>query len=103
MPTSQSLDIGARAAVLLVGGLLWLNPGHLRELTFADRMPGIELALLLASFVITFGSAALGSAIMAQGRKQDPLNRRLGRAELNTFAPHKHNNIFVPTTAKVIS
>jgi len=64
-----NLAIGACAAALLVGGLLWLNPGHLRELIFADRAPGIGLALLLASFVITFGSAAMGSAIMAQGRK----------------------------------
>ncbi|MHC2625042.1 hypothetical protein ACVIW2_007074 [Bradyrhizobium huanghuaihaiense] len=66
-----NLAIGACAAVLLVGGLLWLNPGHLRELIFADRMPGIALVLLLASFLITFGSAAMGSAIMAQGRKED--------------------------------
>ncbi|MDN5000954.1 hypothetical protein ACFQZO_08675 [Bradyrhizobium sp. GCM10027634] len=66
-----NLAIGACAATLLVGGLLWLNPGHLRDLIFADRAPGIGLALLLASFVITFGSAAMGSAIMAQGRKQD--------------------------------
>ncbi|MBR0708589.1 MULTISPECIES: hypothetical protein [Bradyrhizobium] len=66
-----NLAIGACAAVLLVGGLLWLNPGHLRELIFADRTPGIALVLLLASFLITFGSAAMGSAIMAQGRKED--------------------------------
>ncbi|WP_245470922.1 hypothetical protein [Bradyrhizobium guangzhouense] len=66
-----NLAIGACAAALLVGGLLWLNPGHLRELILADRAPGIGLVLLLASFVITFGSAAMGSAIMAQGRKQD--------------------------------
>jgi hypothetical protein len=65
-----NLAIGACAAALLVGGLLWLNPGHLRELIFADRAPGIGLVLLLASFVITFGSAAMGSAIMAQGRKE---------------------------------
>lgn len=65
-----NLAIGACAAALLVGGLLWLNPGHLRELIFADRAPGIGLALLLASFVITFGSTAMGSAIMAQGRKE---------------------------------
>jgi hypothetical protein len=66
-----NLAIGASAATLLVAGLLWLNPGHLRELILADRAPGIGLALLLASFVITFGSAAMGSAIMAQGRKQE--------------------------------
>lgn len=66
-----NLAVGACAAALLVGGLLWLNPGHLRELIFADRAPGIALLLLLASFLITFGSAAMGSAIMAQGRKAD--------------------------------
>ena len=66
-----NLAIGACAAAILVGGLLWLNPGHLRELIFADNSPGIALALLLASFLITFGSAAMGSAIMAQGRKED--------------------------------
>jgi hypothetical protein len=66
-----NLAIGACAAVLLVGGLLWLNPSHLRELIFADRSPGIALLVLLGSFLITFGSAAMGSAIMAQGRKED--------------------------------
>ncbi|HEV2154494.1 hypothetical protein [Bradyrhizobium sp.] len=66
-----NLAIGACAAVLLVGGLLWLNPGHLRELIFADRSPGIPLLVLLVSFLITFGSAAMGSAIMAQGRKDE--------------------------------
>ena len=65
-----NLAIGACAATILVGGLLWLNPGHLRELIFADSSPGIALALLLASFLITFGSAAMGSAIMAHGQKE---------------------------------
>jgi hypothetical protein len=66
-----NLLIGACAACLLVGGLLWLNPGHLRELIFADSAPGVAVLLLLGSFLITFGSAAMGSAIMAQGRKDD--------------------------------
>lgn len=66
-----NLAIGACAASLLVSGLLWLNPGHLRELIFADRAPVVAILLLLGSFLITFGSAAMGSAIMAQGRKDD--------------------------------
>src|SRR6478736_4048747 len=66
-----NLAIGACAAALLVGGLLWLNPGHLRELILADRAPFVAILLLLASFLITFGSAAMGSAIMAQGQKDD--------------------------------
>ena len=66
-----NLAIGACAATLLVGGLLLLNPGHLRELIFADRAPGVAIVLLLGSFLITFGSTAMGSAIMAQGRNDD--------------------------------
>jgi len=69
-----NLGIGACAAALLVGGLLVLNPGHLRDLIFADRAPGIAIFLLLGSFLITFGSAAMGSAIMAQDRKEDDDN-----------------------------
>ena len=65
-----NLAIGAVAALLLVGGLLLLNPGHLRELIFADRAPGVAIGLLLGSFLITFGSTAMGSAIMSQGRKE---------------------------------
>lgn len=81
-----NLAIGACAAVLLVGGLLWLNPGHLRELIFADRAPGIALLVLLVSFLVTFGSAAMGSAIMAQGRKEDDGK---GGGHTSRLAPQK--------------
>jgi hypothetical protein len=62
-----NLAIGVMIAALLLGGLLYLNPGHLRDLIFADDSPGTALGLLLFGFVITFGSAAMGSAIMAMG------------------------------------
>jgi hypothetical protein len=78
-----NLTIGAGAAVLLVGGLLLLNPGHLRDLILADRAPGVAMFLLLGSFLITFGSAAMGSAIMAQGRKENDGNDG-GRLRLAT-------------------
>jgi len=58
-----NLAAGAALAMLLVGGLLWLNPGGLRDLILADRMPGTALGLLLFGFVVTFGSAVMGSAI----------------------------------------
>jgi hypothetical protein len=74
-----NLAIGACAAVLLVGGLLLLNPGHLRELIFADRAPGVAIFLLLGSFLVTFGSTAMGSAIMAQGRKEEDGGKGGGR------------------------
>jgi hypothetical protein len=37
-------------------------------LIFADDSPGTALGLLLFGFVVTFGSAAMGTAIMAMGQ-----------------------------------
>jgi hypothetical protein len=62
-----NLAIGAALAVLLVGGLLVLNPGGLRDLIVADRTPLVAIGLLLGGFVITLGSTAMGTAIMAMG------------------------------------
>jgi hypothetical protein len=66
-----NLAAGAAAAALLVGGLLTLNPFGLRNLIFADNSPGIAFGLLLFGFIITFGSSAMGSAIMAMGKRQE--------------------------------
>jgi len=66
-----NLAIGAAVTLLLVGGLLLLNPAGLRDLIFADRSPGVALALLLMSFFITFGSTAMGTAIMALGLPEE--------------------------------
>jgi hypothetical protein len=66
-----NLAIGFGIAALIVGGLLALDPGGLRHLILDDRAPGVALALLTMSFFITFGSAAMGTAIMALGRRDD--------------------------------
>src|SRR3974390_1722328 len=66
-----NLAIGISVAVLMLGGLLLLNPGGLRDLIVADGSGG--LIILLFGFVVTFGSTAMGSAIMALGR-QPPRN-----------------------------
>jgi hypothetical protein len=71
-----NLAIGVALAAALVGGLLALNPGGLRHLIFADASPGTALGLLLFGFVVTLGSAAMGSAIMAMGRTADDETRR---------------------------
>jgi len=63
-----NLAIGASVAVLMVGGLVWINPFGLRDLILADSSPATALALLLFGFVITLGSAAMGSAIMTLSR-----------------------------------
>ncbi len=64
-----NLAIGASAALLMVGGLVALNPYGLRDLILADRSPAAALMLLLFGFVITFGSAAMGTAIMTARRR----------------------------------
>lgn len=71
-----NLAAGAALAAVLVGGLLALNPGGLRHLIFADSSPGTALGLLLFGFVVTFGSTAMGTAIMAMGRAADDEKRR---------------------------
>jgi hypothetical protein len=57
---------GVAVALLAVGGLLALN-SQLRDLIFSDQSPGVALALLSGGFIVTFASAAIGSAIMGLG------------------------------------
>ncbi len=71
-----NLAVGVTLATLVVGGLLAIDPGGLRHLIFADASPGTALGLLLFGFVVTFGSAAMGTAIMAMGRAADDEKRR---------------------------
>lgn len=71
-----NLAVGVALAAVLVGGLLALNPGNLRHLIFADASPATALGLLLFGFVVTLGSTAMGSAIMAMGRASDDRTRR---------------------------
>ena len=60
---------GFSAALLMLGGLMLIDPGHLRELIFADRMSYAALGLLLFGLVVTFGSVAMGSAVMMLGKE----------------------------------
>lgn len=64
-----NLAIGIAIAGLMLGGLLALNPGRLRDLIFADRDGYAALGLLAFGLAVTFGSVAMGTAIMALGRK----------------------------------
>jgi len=73
-----NLAIGVIIATLMLGGLLALNPGGLRDLIFADRDGAAAAALLAFGFVVTFGSVAMGSAIMALGQKAERGDRNGG-------------------------
>jgi hypothetical protein len=60
---------GFAAALLMLGGLMALNPGGLRGLILADRMGFTALGLLLFGLTVTFGSVAMGSAVMMLGKE----------------------------------
>lgn len=66
-----NLAAGTAAAVLLLCGLLALNPHGLRDLILADHSPVTAIGLLLFGLFITFGSTAMGTAIMALGSLAD--------------------------------
>jgi hypothetical protein len=66
-----NLALGLGMAVVLVGGLLVLDPWGLRHLILADHSPGVAIGLLLGSFFVTFGSTAMGTAIMALGGSEE--------------------------------
>jgi hypothetical protein len=65
-----NLAVGVAAALLMLGGLLALNPGNLCALIFADRSPVAALGLLLFGLVVTLGSTAMGTAIMSLGKRR---------------------------------
>jgi hypothetical protein len=66
-----NLAIGTSVAVLLVGSLFAFNLYGLRDLIVADYSPVTALGLLLFGVFITFGSTAMGTAIMALGGLAD--------------------------------
>jgi hypothetical protein len=76
-----NLAIGIAAAALMLGGLMALNPGNLRGLILADRTGAVALGLLLFGLVVTFGSVAMGTAIMAIGKERKSEDGRGGKME----------------------
>lgn len=63
-----NLVIGAIIAATMMVGLLVINPLNIRHMIFSDREPAAVIAVLVFDFFITFGSAAMGTAVMALGR-----------------------------------
>ena len=57
--------IGTCVALILVGVLIWTDTHAIGRLILGDRNPVLSIALLTFGFVITFGSVAMGTAIMA--------------------------------------
>jgi hypothetical protein len=59
------LAAGVLAGVVAVGALLAADVGGLRALIMRDPSGWLALFLLVSGFAVTFGSAALGGAVMA--------------------------------------
>jgi len=56
--------IGTLIAMLFVAALFWHNVGGLRVVLLETEEPLIAVILLTAGFIVTFASAAMGTAIM---------------------------------------
>lgn len=65
-----NLAIGSFVAVGTVAGLIATDAQGLRGLLMNDSDPMVAILLLTFGFVITFGSAAMGAAIMALSRPE---------------------------------
>jgi len=57
--------VGIVVGWLILGALLWLDIGGLWTLLRGSAHATIAVFMLMVCFAITFGSAAMGSAIMA--------------------------------------
>ncbi len=57
--------IGIAAGWTLLAALLATDTAGLRTLIWNETSPAVPIILLAAGFAITFGSAAMGAAVMA--------------------------------------
>jgi hypothetical protein len=62
---------GMFVAVLMVGGLLWTDTAHLWTLISTAQDPVIPIVLLAFGLMLTLGSVAMGTAIMALPYEDD--------------------------------
>jgi hypothetical protein len=76
---------GVLAGWIMVGGLLWLDVAGVGRLVMASDLLPVPLLMLLAAFALTFGSVAMGSAIMGLGRS----GGSAGVAGRDRSSPHR--------------
>ena len=72
---AKHLAAGVTAGLVFCGALLGFDVGGLRTLLVAADSVGVGLYLLIGSVCITFGSAAMGVAIMGLGDNTDRPDR----------------------------
>jgi hypothetical protein len=57
--------VGIAVGWAILGALLWFDIGGLWRLIGGSAQIGLVMTMLLIAFAVTFGSVAMGSAIMA--------------------------------------
>ena len=75
---------GLAVTLLLVGGIYLTDPAGLWTLIARSQMPAVPIAMLFFGFLITFTSAAMGTAIMSMPSDDRPgggRRLRISRAE----------------------
>jgi hypothetical protein len=88
------LAIGVACGWLVLGGVLWFDIGGLAGLLVAAPSRSLILAMLLAVFAITWGSAAMGAAIMSLDRDDGPAG---GLPNRSTFQLARATQIVAPS------
>ncbi len=63
--------IGALVAVIVVAGLVMSDAHRIGTLILQSEHPALPIAMLIGAFVVTFGSIAMGCAVMALPYKSD--------------------------------
>lgn len=66
---------GAAVAAILFGGLIGMNTMHLRDLILESDHPLVPIAMLVAGFLVTFSSVAMGTAIMTMPLEDEASKR----------------------------
>lgn len=66
------LAVGVAVGWSVLGALVWLDIGGLGTLVATSRSRGVVIFMLMAVFAITWGSAAMGAAIMSDTDKDPP-------------------------------
>lgn len=74
---------GIAAGWLMLAGLIWVDAAGLGTLIAHADGAFVPLFILAASFAVTFGSAAMGTAIMLLGEDGDGRHRRREGASLD--------------------
>ncbi len=74
----KHLVIGIASGWVILAGILWFNLGGLSGLIFASSINYVALGALTALFAITFGPAAVATAVLMGHEFEDEADKDSG-------------------------